>query len=319
MDLTAHFNDFLANWNLPDVFELKSVENNLSEVKKDETKSIFTVEEYVILSKDGIHALHNHMLECAMKKVHTIIPPHRQDVVGVANVNCLALRNPFATCSALVAAFPETILSLTELHNFELLIPKFITPIGEYEKFMGHANLYVIPSIVQAGSPANGWPVLHWESLIVSSPDPNIELLNEVMTFILYDDIPVGIDINSVRFKNALAYFSLRAGHRFELLLQPSNYQKGVECVYITLIRSVQYLCCLNVDPDLDWIHTNGKRFVGALGFIVQTGIRNNLRLRLPNPLLSVANFELRATNLPLSAKNNKNNLSIYLVQKYSR
>ena len=177
-----------------------------------------------------------------MKKFHTILPPHRQDVVGVANVNCLALRNPFATCSALVAAFPETILSLTELHNFELLIPKFITPIGEYEKFMGHANLCVIPSIVQAGSPANGWPVLHWESLIVSGPDPNIELLNEVMTFILHDDIPVGLDINTVRFKNALAYFSLRAGHRFELLLQPSNYQKGVECVYITLIRSVQYL-----------------------------------------------------------------------------
>jgi hypothetical protein len=51
-----------------------------------------------------------------------------------------------------------------------------------------------------------------------------MELLNEVMTFILHDDIPVGLDINTVRFKNALAYFSLRAGHNFELLLQPSNY-----------------------------------------------------------------------------------------------
>ena len=142
-----------------------------------------------------------------------------------------------AAAANVVLSVPVAKLSRVELENFELVFPTFLP--GHDVKSMGHANLYVIPPITRSQDPVKFlcWHVDYWETLnYVGGRSTNIDRVNSVMNYLLAGQIDANIDTSSEQFVNAYAYFLLRAGRPFCISQQNSQWQRGVECVYIAFL-----------------------------------------------------------------------------------
>ena len=54
--------------------------------------------------------------------------------------------------------------------------------------------------------------------------------------------------------------------------------------MYIAFLRTLEAALGFPISPDLSWIQTSGKEFIGELGFLMhQASSKINLTLQLPN------------------------------------
>ena len=99
---------------------------------------------------------------CAMVRRH--LPDQRQMLVSILGPHALHRGMQDLECLArdITEAFPNVLMSLEQLHHFEILMPSFHP--GSTINSIGHFNLYSIPPLAKATS--NGpWSIFHWDSI----------------------------------------------------------------------------------------------------------------------------------------------------------
>ena len=95
---------------------------------------------------------------CAMVRRH--LPDHRQMTVSLIDPHALRRGMHDVECFArdIVEGFPNVLLSIHQLHNFEILLPSF-----HPGQSIGHFNLYAVLPLVLA-TRDRPWPLMHWDS-----------------------------------------------------------------------------------------------------------------------------------------------------------
>ena len=103
-----------------------------------------------------------------VKECYKLLPAHRKKLVGLLRCDALFFKGePEQLAFHLVRSFPTSLLSIEELHHFELLVPDY-RPSAEGS--IGHFNVYALLSIF-AVSRLNGgkrpyeWLLFHWDSI----------------------------------------------------------------------------------------------------------------------------------------------------------
>ena len=105
----------------------------------------------------------NEFLISFSKILQKHLPDYCQNVAGVVYPHALEFGMDSAESAArrVIEAFPNTLLSIEELHNFEIIFPSFRA--GE-KGSLGHANLFVLMSVFDSKD-LDCWPLLHWDSI----------------------------------------------------------------------------------------------------------------------------------------------------------